>query len=65
MAKRKATFTVEVEYDDEHTDDESLATVLDILMNTATSTPGIFSDYGDVSVGEFYPATYIPPDVKF
>ena len=51
----KATFTVEVEFDPEITDDESIATALDRLMETILCTPGIFDDYGNPTVGEFYP----------
>ncbi len=51
----KAKFTVEVEYDTEVTDPESLASALDTLMQTATSTPGILEDYGNPSIGDFLP----------
>ncbi len=50
----KAKFTVEVEYDPAKTDPESLASALDTLMETALSTPGIFDDYGNPTVGEFF-----------
>ena len=55
----QAELWVEVEYDAAVTDPESLATALDILMETALSTPGIMDDYGDVSVGEF-----LPPQIR-
>lgn len=55
MAKQKAKFEIELEYDDKKTDPESLASALDTLMETALSTPGIFEDYGNPQVGEFYP----------
>lgn len=51
----KATFTVQVTYDPEITDPESLASALDTLMETALSTPDILDDYGNPEVGEFYP----------
>lgn len=51
----KARFTVEVEYDPGITEPESLASALDTLMETATSTPGILEDYGNPSIGEFLP----------
>lgn len=51
----QATFTVTVDYDPDKTDAESIATALDILMETALSTPDIFEDYGNPSVGAFYP----------
>ena len=57
MAKRKTTFMVEVEFDDEHTDDESLMEMLDVLIITATGQPGILDDYNPVSIGEF---SFIP-----
>lgn len=55
MAKKTAKFEIAVDYDDEKTDPESLASALDTLMETALSTPGIFEDYGNPKVGEFYP----------
>ena len=51
----KAYMVVEVEYDPTVTDSESLADALDILMDTARSTPGILDEYGNPRVGEFYP----------
>lgn len=61
----KATFTVEVEYDPEMTHPDGLATALDILLETALSTPGILEEHGDPQVGEFKiaPDTYLrlPP----
>jgi len=51
----QAELFVDVEYDAAVTDPESLATALDILMETVLSTPGIMDDYGDVTVGEFLP----------
>jgi len=51
----QAELYVDVEYDAAVTDPESLATAMDILMKTALSTPGILDDYGDVTVGEFFP----------
>ena len=49
----KTTLTVEVEYDPAMTDAEGLACAMDRLLETALSTPGIFSDYGNPKVGEF------------
>jgi len=45
--KQLARIVVPIEYDDEVTDVESLATAVDILLETATSTPGILDDYGN------------------
>ena len=47
--------TVQVTFDEDKTDSESIASALDRLMETATSTPGVLDEYGKVSVGEFYP----------
>lgn len=51
----KTTLTLQVNYDPEVTDPESLASALDTLMETVTSTPGILEEYGDPEVGPFYP----------
>jgi len=56
MAELKtAVFTVAVDYDPEVTDPDALAEALDTLMETALSVPGVFDDYGNPSVGAFYP----------
>lgn len=47
------TLTVTVTYDPAVTDPEALASAMDKLVETATSTPGILSEYGDPSLGEF------------
>jgi hypothetical protein len=60
MARRVATLKVEVLYDPEVTDAESLASALDTLMETALSTPGILDEYGVVDVGDFYVLTDKP-----
>jgi len=51
--KGRARLTVEVDYDAEITDPESLATATDKLMKTACSTPGILDDYGNPIFGTF------------
>jgi len=51
MARRTVILEVEVDYDSRYTDDESLATAMDQLVETALSTPGILDDYGPVEVG--------------
>lgn len=48
-----AHLTLNVHYDPEVTDSEGLAVALDRLLETALSTPEIFSDYGDPRAGEF------------
>lgn len=49
-----AKFFVEVTYDPAVTDAESLAAALDMLLETALSTPELLDEYGNPSVGEFY-----------
>jgi hypothetical protein len=51
----KVTMTVEVEFDPEVTDSESVACALDALMETALSTPGILDEYGNPQIGLFFP----------
>lgn len=48
-------FYIEVEFDDNVTDAETIAEALDTLMYTAMSTPGVLDDYGSVEIGLFYP----------
>jgi len=45
--------SVLVSYDPEITDPESLASACDTLLETALSTPGILSEYGDPSFDNF------------
>ena len=52
----KTTLTVEIEYDPAMTDPEGLACAMDRLLETALSTPGIFDEYGNPKVGEFFVA---------
>ncbi len=56
----KATLTIDVEYDPDITDDESLASALDRLMETALSTPDILDDYGNPQIGAFFVASVTP-----
>lgn len=51
---KKATFTIEVTYDPDKTDAESLASAADTLLETALSTAGVLDEYGDPTFGEFY-----------
>lgn len=46
--------TLKVTYDPALTDPESLATALDRLLETATSTPGILDEYGNPSIGTVF-----------
>ncbi len=50
----KTTLTVDVEYDDQVTDPESIASAADRLMETVLSTPGIMEEYADPRFGEFF-----------
>ena len=52
----KTTLTVEIEYDSQKTDPESLACAMDRLLKTALSTPDILEEYGNPTVGEFFVA---------
>ena len=49
----KAPLTIEVEFDEDRTDAESLATAMDTLLKTALSIPSVMDDYGPVRFGEF------------
>ena len=46
----KTTLTVDVEYDDQVTDPEALASAADRLMETVLSTPGIMEEYGEPAI---------------
>jgi len=52
----KTTLTLDIEYDDEVTDPEALASAADRLLETILSTPGIVEEYGDPRFGEFFVA---------
>ena len=52
----KTTLTVDVEYDDQVTDPESIASAADLLLETALSTPGIMEEYANPRFGEFFVA---------
>ena len=49
----KTTLSIEVEFDREQTDAESVASAADTLLQTALSTPGVLDEYGDPQFGEF------------
>ena len=51
--KKTGRLILEVEYDDNVTDDESLCSAFDTLLETAMSTPGILDEYGNPKVGGF------------
>lgn len=52
--KRTGRLYIDVSYDDAVTDIESLASGLDILLETAYSSPEILDDYGNPSIDSFY-----------
>jgi len=64
MAVKQTTLELVVEYDDGATDPEALASALDRLVETAVSTPGILSEYGNPRLGAFttveLPASAVP-----
>ena len=49
-----ATLELEVRFEPQVTDAESLASAFDQLLETAMSTPGILDEYGSVIPGDFY-----------
>jgi DNA-directed RNA polymerase subunit RPC12/RpoP len=55
----KAVLTIEAEYDEKATDPDSLASAVNILLQTALSTPGVLKDLGELHFGEFAAR---PPD---
>lgn len=62
MGKKTVLMTIPVTFDTDHTDADAVSVALDILMTTATSSPGVLDDYGMVGVGEFYPPPSDPWD---
>ena len=53
----RATLTLDVTYDPQVTDAESIAAAADRLLETALSTPGILDDYGNPTFDAFYVLT--------
>ena len=53
---------LDVQYDPEITDPDSLAVAFDRLLETALSTPEILDDYGNPSAREFFPMVPDEPD---
>jgi hypothetical protein len=51
--KKTVKLAIEVQYDDDVTDEDSIATAADRLLETVLSTPGILEDYGDPQFGAF------------
>jgi len=50
---------IDVEYNPNKTDPDSLAWASDTLMETVLSTPGVLGEYGKVRFGKFYVQTEI------
>lgn len=50
------TLNVDIEYDPDVTDPESLACAMDRLIETILSTPGILDEYGNPRVEPFFVA---------
>lgn len=46
---------LKVDYDENVTDPDSLASGFDQLLETVTGTPGILDDFGNPKIGEFIP----------
>lgn len=53
--QKTCTLTIDVDYDDDLTDPESLAAAADVLLQTALSTPELLADYGNPAFSEFSP----------
>jgi hypothetical protein len=51
---KTAKLVIEVEYNEDVTDAESVASALDTLLETAMSTPEILDEYDNPTVGKFY-----------
>lgn len=53
MKLKTTRLCLDVDYDPRQTDPESLCSALDLLLETAMSTPYILEEYGPVQVGHF------------
>ena len=60
-ATATATFLLDVKYDPEATDPLDLSILLDSLLESACSTPGILADAGEPVLDEFYVAAKKSP----
>jgi hypothetical protein len=52
--KVEAKLYLTIEFDDENTDAESVASALDKIMDASLSTFGILDEYGDPGIGKFF-----------
>ena len=50
----KTKLSIEVEFDPQQTDAESLASAADTLLQTALSTPGVLDEYGNPQFGALF-----------
>lgn len=50
--RARVTLTIDITFDPEHTDAESIANALDIALENSL-TSGILDDYGNVQCGPF------------
>jgi|GEM_PF-6206851 len=50
----KTKLSIEVEFDGDQTDAESLASAANTLLQTALSTPGVLHEFGNPQFGEFF-----------
>lgn len=50
----KATLTIEIDFDPNVTDVDSVGEAVDTLLETAMSTPGILDEYGNPGIGQTY-----------
>lgn len=55
MATKTITMTIDVTFDDTKTDADSLSSALDTAIDNTLSTTGLLDDYGQVSIGAFFP----------
>jgi len=46
------TLTIEIDFDENVTDADSVGAAVDSLLETAMSTPGILEEYGNPSIGQ-------------
>jgi hypothetical protein len=51
MARESYTFTLKVDFDDAH-DGDTIGNAVDVLLETALSTPGILDDLGNPDIGQ-------------
>jgi hypothetical protein len=50
----RATLTIEIEFDPAVTDEHAVGEAVDMLLETAMSTPGILDEYGNPTINQTY-----------